>query len=133
MAINLVALTGNLTRDAELRHTQTGVAVLNMGIAVNEKRKNAVGDWEDEPQFFDLTMFGNRADKVAQYLTRGTKVSIMGKLRFDQWEKDGQKRSKVSVIVNDIEFMSRREGTPNPQQGNYVNPAVDVYAEDIPF
>jgi len=109
MSINRVIISGNLTRDPELRNTQSGMAVLSFGVAVNDRRKNpTTGEWEDYPNFVDCTMFGARANSLSQYLSKGTKVSIEGKLRWSQWESDGQKRSKLEVIVDEIEFMSSR-------------------------
>ena len=108
MSINRVIISGNLTRDPELRQTQSGMAVLSFGVAVNDRRKNpSTGEWEDYPNFVDCTMFGARANSLANYLSKGTKVSIEGKLRWSQWERDGQKRSKLEVIVDELEFMSR--------------------------
>ena len=120
MSINRVNITGNLTRDSELRSTAAGTAVLSMGVAVNDRRKNSQTDvWEDHPNFIDCTMFGTRAEALARYLTKGTKVAIEGKLRWSQWEdkNDGGKRSKVEVVVDDIEFMSRNDsqGGAQPQ------------------
>ncbi len=109
MSINRVIISGNLTRDPELRNTQSGMAVLSFGVAVNDRRKNpTTGEWEDYPNFVDCAMFGARANSLSQYLSKGTKVSIEGKLRWSQWERDGQKRSKLEVIVDEIEFMSSR-------------------------
>lgn len=109
MSINRVIISGNLTRDPELRNTQSGMAVLSFGVAVNDRRKNpTTGEWEDYPNFVDCTMFGARADSLSRYLSKGTKVSIEGKLRWSQWERDGQKRSKLEVIVDELEFMSSR-------------------------
>ena len=109
MSINRVIISGNLTRDPELRNTQSGMAVLSFGVAVNDRRKNpTTGEWEDYPNFVDCTMFGARANSLSQYLSKGTKVSIEGKLRWSQWERDGQKRSKLEVIVDELEFMSSR-------------------------
>lgn len=109
MSINRVVISGNLTRDPELRSTASGTAVLGLGVAVNDRRRNATtGEWEDYPNYVDCTMFGARAQGISQYLTKGTKVCIEGKLRWSQWERDGQKRSKLEVIVDEIEFMSSR-------------------------
>ncbi len=111
MSINRVMISGNLTRDAELRSTASGLPVLGFGVAVNDRRKNQqTGEWEDYPNFIDCTMFGPRAESLSRYLTKGTKVSIEGKLRWSQWERDGQKRSKIEVIVDELEFMSSRNG-----------------------
>jgi len=109
MGINKVLIAGNLTRDPELKPTQSGMQVLKLGVAVNGYRKDpSTGDWAEYPNFIDCTMFGNRAESVARFMSKGSKVAIEGKLRWSQWERDGQKRSKVEVIVDEIEFMSTR-------------------------
>ncbi|MEG0096453.1 MAG: single-stranded DNA-binding protein [Raoultibacter sp.] len=145
MSINRVIISGNLTRDPELRATAGGLPVLGFGVAVNDRRKNQqTGEWEDYPNFIDCTMFGTRAESLSRYIFKGTKVSIEGKLRWSQWERDGQKRSKLEVIVDELEFMSAR-GDNNashasaPMQPSAAPapaaPVVDasVYDEDIPF
>lgn len=108
MSINRVTISGNLTRDGELRATASGTSVLTFGVAVNDRRRNTSGEWEDYPNFIDCVMFGTRADSLARYLTKGTKVCIDGKLRYSSWETDGQRRSRIEVIVNDLDFMSSR-------------------------
>lgn len=153
MSINRVNISGNLTRDPELRATAGGTQVLSFGVAVNDRRRNPQsGEWEDYPNFVDCTMFGTRAEAVSRYLSKGSKVAIEGKLRYSSWERDGQRRSKLEVIVDEIEFLSRgnqggqdggnsygggyaptaapRTSAPAPVQ---APPAVDVYDEDIPF
>lgn len=130
MSINRVSISGNLTRDAELRQTQGGMAILNIGVAVNDRRKNQqTGEWEDVPNFVDCVMFGSRAEKLAQYLAKGTKVAIDGKLRYSSWEKDGARRSKLEVVVDDLEFMSRGQQQRRQQQ----TASADLYDENIPF
>lgn len=136
MSINSVTISGNLTRDAELRTTPSGTHVLNIGVAVNERRKNQAGEWVDSPQFIDCTMFGTRAEKVAPYLTKGTKVAIHGKLHYSSWEdRSGNKRSKLDVTVDDIEFMSRGDKQQSYQSDDqYSMPQEDAYSDDsIPF
>lgn len=109
MSINRVVISGNLTREPELRQTAGGGAVLGFGIAVNDRIKNQqTGEWEDYPNFIDCTMFGARAEAVSRFLSKGSKVAIEGKLRWSQWERDGQKRSKIEVIVDEIELMTSR-------------------------
>nr|UWG20166.1 MAG: Single-strand binding protein family protein [Bacteriophage sp.] len=136
MSINVVNISGNLTRDSELRATAGGTAILGFGVAVNDRRKNQqTGEWEDCPNFVDCTMFGTRAEKLAGALTKGTKVCILGRLRYTSWERDGQKRSKIEVIADDIELMSRRETQQGqPQQdcrpGYRQQPAM---YDDLPF
>jgi len=130
LSINRVNISGNLTRDPELRQTQGGMAILSLGVAVNDRRKNQqTGEWEDVPNFVDCVVFGSRAEKLAQFLAKGTKVAIEGKLRWSQWEKDGAKRSKLEVIVDEIEFMSRGGQQRQQQQ----NASADLYDENIPF
>lgn len=148
MSINRVFVTGNLTRDAELRGTQGGTSYLRMGVAVIDRRKNQqTGQWEDYPNFVDCVMFGTRAEAIARYLTKGTKVAVDGSLRYSSWERDGQRRSKLEVAVRDVEFMSRQQQAqqPAPQQAPaqlpyqapaapaQQAPAADVYDEEIPF
>ena len=142
MSINRVMISGNLTRDAELRSTQSGMAIMGFGVAVNDRRKNPqTGEWEDYPNFVDCTMFDTRAEKLHQYLAKGTKVAIEGKLRYSSWEQDGKRRSKLEVIVDELEFMSSRQGasTAAAQQGAFPGGAqpqtapAAAYDEDIPF
>ena len=155
MSINKVLISGNLTRDPELRSTASGTSVLSFGVAVNDRRRNQqTGEWEDYPNFIDCTMFGSRAESVSRFISKGSKVAIEGKLRWSQWERDGQRRSKIEVIVDEIEFMSSRNNAapanvaPTYQAPAYQQqapayqvpqaqaaPVVDasVYDEDIPF
>lgn len=157
MSINRAIISGNLTRDPELRRTQSGMAILSIGVAVNDRRRNSqTGEWEDYANFIDCKVFGNRAEGLANILTKGMKVAIEGKLSWSQWERDGQKRSKIEVVVDELEFMSSRNGgngggyqsqnnggyqSSAPAQGGYQAaapaPAIDssssVYDDDIPF
>ena len=122
MSINRVNISGNLTRDPELRATQGGMQVLGFGVAVNDRRKNpSAGQWEDYPNFVDCTMFGNRAESMSRILRKGMKVAIEGKLRYSSWEKDGQRRSKLEVIVDEIELMSQnQQQAPQGYQQQYA-------------
>lgn len=136
MSINQVSITGNLTREPELRATQGGTAVLSFGIAVNDRRKNSSGQWEDVPNFFECVTFGNRATALSDILNKGMKVAISGKLHYSSWEKDGQKHSKVDIIANDIEIMQNRKQQQQPQQTQAFAPqptTMDMYDSDIPF
>ena len=118
MAINKATITGNLTRDPELRQTQGGTSVLTIGVAVNDRRKNQqTGEWEDYPNYIDCTIFGNRATGVAPHLQKGMKVAIEGKLNQSRWQaEDGTNRSKIGIIVDEIEFMAKRDGSQQPMQ-----------------
>ena len=131
MTINKAIITGNLTRDAELRSTGGGLSVANFAVAVNERVKNnSTGEWEDRANYIDCTMFGRRAEALAQYMTKGTKVTIEGKLRWSQWEKNGEKRSKVEVVVDEVELMARGEKRAAEPA---TAPLTRMYDEDIPF
>lgn len=130
--LNSVTLGGNLTRDPELRYTQGGTAVLSMSVAVNESRKDGNGEWTDYPNYIDMTLFGKRAEGVSDYLSKGTYVAVTGRLHQNRWEKDGQKRSKVEVVVDNIHFQSAGQRS---EQKTYAEQPEDagVYDEDIPF
>lgn len=116
MSINRVVVSGNLTRDPELRATPGGTQVLGFGVAVNDRRRNQqTGEWEDYPNFIDCTMFGNRAEALSRILRKGMKVAIEGKLRYSSWEdkNGGGRRSKVEIIPDEVVLMSQN---PNGQQ-----------------
>lgn len=136
--LNTVSIGGNLCRDAELRATASGMAVLTFSVAVNESRKNQqTGEYEDYPNYVDCTMSGRRAESVSRYLTKGTYVALTGRLHQNRWQnKDGQNRSKLEVTADNIHFESRRlDGDDYDQQqaeaqGEYE---AQMYDEDIPF
>ena len=119
MSINRVNITGNLTRDPELRSTAGGMAVLGFGVAVNDRRKNQqTGQWEDYPNFVDCTMFGNRAEALSRILRKGMKGAIEGKLRYSSWEdkNGGGRRSKIEIIPDEVELLSQNANAQQPQQ-----------------
>lgn len=141
MSLNHVAITGNLTKDPVMRGT-----VLALSVAVNDRWKNPQTDkWEDRPNYIDCIVFGNRAQSLSNILHKGQKVAIDGKLRWSQWQdkETGKNRSKVEVVVNDIEFMSARNdgGAQQAQQpfvpyGAQTPPAAQPTSIDtapIPF
>lgn len=129
--INRVIISGRLTRDPDVRATAGGTTVMGLGVAVNDRRRNQqTGQWEDYTNFIDCTMFGNRAESLSRILTKGMLVCIEGRLRWSQWERDGQKRSKIEVIVDEVELPSRPQGGQDAgqsygmgQQGGYGAPA----------
>lgn len=123
MTINRAIITGNLTRDAEQKATASGTDVLTFTVAVNDRRRNPAGEWEDYPNYIDVTMFGKRVPYLAERLTKGAKVAVEGKLRYSSWEKDGQKRSKLEIIADEVETLAKAEPKPEPE----------LYAADIPF
>jgi single-strand binding protein len=147
MSINRVNITGNLTRDPELRATAGGTQILSFGVAVNDRRRNQqTGEWEDVPNFVDCIVFGSRAEAVSRFISKGSKVAIEGKLRYSAWEtKEGQRRSKLEVIVDEIDFLSRQgqqvtspaaeaaKVADTPAYGAPRAPEPEFYDADIPF
>lgn len=139
MSINRACISGNLGGDPELRTTASGMAIMSFSVAVTDRRKNnQTGQWEDYTNWVGCTMFGTRAQNIQQYLSQGTHVTIDGKLRWSQWERDGQKRSKIEIIVDDIDFTGNRKGgSQTPPAEACSAPAIDastsVYDDDIPF
>jgi single-strand DNA-binding protein len=110
--INVVVLVGNLTRDPELRHTPSGMAVCSLRIAVSTRRKDpASGEWTEKPNYFDVTVWGNQGESCAQYLSKGRPVGIDGRLEWREWDaQDGTKRQAVEVIANNVQFLGSRDG-----------------------
>ena len=104
-SFNRVILIGNLTRDVELRYLQSGMAVTDIGLAVNEKYKNSNGEWIEEVTFVDVTVWGRTAEVMSEYLSKGSPVFIEGRLKLDSWEKDGQKRSKLKVVCEKMQLI----------------------------
>ena len=123
VSINRVVISGNLTRDPEIRQSQSGMNILTFGVAVNDRRRNPqTGEWEDYANFVDCVLFGNRADYLSRTLHKGSKVVVEGKLRYSSWEREGQRRSKLEVVVDDVDFISPRQqqgGGYAQQQGGY--------------
>lgn len=145
-SINRVAISGNLTRDPELRQTQSGTQVLSMGVAVNERAKDQqTGEWGDRPSFVDVTVWGNRAQALSQFLRKGMHVAVSGRLRQDRWQdaKTGENRSRLGIVADEVDVMTPRDRgqerqAPDRQQAAipYQAPAAPqpgVYDEDIPF
>jgi single-strand DNA-binding protein len=116
--LNHVVLIGRLTRDAELKSIATGQSVCKFSIAVNRRRKN--GDqWEDEPNFFDITVWGRQGESLHQYLVKGKMVGVDGELRQDRWQQDGQNRSKIEIVASNIQLLGGNSGSSGG--GNYNN------------
>jgi single-strand DNA-binding protein len=105
---NRVILVGNLTRDIELKYTQGGTAVTDIGLAVNDRRKTATGEWVDETTFVDVTLWGRTAEVASEYLSKGSPILIEGRLKLDTWETDGQKRSKLRVVGERMQMLGGR-------------------------
>jgi len=145
--INQVTLIGRLTRDAELKHTQSGTAVCKFAIAVNRSRKN--GDqWQDEAHFFDIVVWGRQGEAVHQYLTKGKQIGVLGELRQNRWQDNsGNNRSKVEIHADNLQLLGGRDGNSG---GNHSSPGntykrasgssdddwgigPDQFEDDIPF
>jgi single-strand DNA-binding protein len=156
--LNKVMLMGNLTRDPELKYTPKGMAIANLGMAINRVWSNEAGEKQEEVTFIDVEMFGRKAEVVAEYLKKGRPVYIEGRLKLDSWDDkaSGQKRSKLKVVGETFEFLGGREGgsggagggehegesrSPQRPAGKPVpppkrapaDPDLDAPEDDIPF
>jgi single-strand DNA-binding protein len=109
-SFNRVILVGNLTRDIELKYTPSGTAVTDIGMAVNDRRKNSTGEWVDETTFVDVTLWGRTAEVASEYLSKGSPILVEGRLKLDSWETDGQKRSKLRVVCERMQMLSGSPG-----------------------
>lgn len=144
-SFNRVILLGNVTRDIEVRYLQNGTAVTDIGLAVNDRRKTADGNWVDDPVFVDITLWGRTAEVAGEYLSKGSPVMIEGRLKLDTWESDGQKRSKLKVIGERLQMLGSRNtergagsgAAANSDFSEPIGAAVggpsDDHGDDIPF
>jgi single-strand DNA-binding protein len=138
--INHVVLVGRLTRDAELKYTNSGTPICRIALAINRRRK--VDDqWTDEVNFFDVVIWGKMGEAIAQYLVKGKQVGVDGELRQNKWEQDGQPRSKVEIVANNVQLLGgggrpgekpARGEAAAAQPGTAEN-AKDDFEDDIPF
>lgn len=148
--INSVTVAGRLTRDSELKFSGGGLAILRCSIAVNTRKKDASGEWVDEANFFDITIFGKQAEALQSFLLKGRPVAVTGELRQDRWESEGQTRSRVYILANNIMLLNsggesvggnRSAGTAESAGAAPVRPAAavppkgisDDFEDDIPF
>ena len=136
MSINFVAASGNIGGEPTLRATSSGTQILNFSLAINDRVKDPqTGEWTDRANWVTCVIFGARAEKLANYLHKGDKVAVSGRLRYSSWEtQDGQKRSKLEVVVDEVEFFAQKK-PQNPPAQNITEQDVanGLYAEDIPF
>src|SRR5947208_4487132 len=125
---NVVVITGNLPRDPELRNTSGGTPVCSMRVAVNTRRKNGqTGEWEDKPNYFDVTVWGQQGENCATYLQKGRPVAVQGRLEWREWQdQQGNKRQSVDIIADSVQFLGSRDGAEN---GGRFTPRRDVPAE----
>jgi single-strand DNA-binding protein len=148
---NRVILLGNLTRDPDVRYLQSGMAVCDAGLAVNDRRKNANGEWVEETTFVDVTLWGRTAEVASEYLSKGSPILIEGRLKLDTWEgNDGQKRSKLRVVCDRMQMLGGRGSSgeggqragprrdsqaaqPAPSRDEFDSPPMEPPADDIPF
>jgi single-strand DNA-binding protein len=131
MNINRVVLTGNLTRDPELRSTGNGLSICKLGIACNtRKRNNSTGEWEEKANFFRVTVFGPQGERCSQYLRKGRAVAIDGRLEWSSWETDGQKRESIDIIADSVQFLGGRDDASN---GNGFSSSARAPESDVPI
>jgi single-strand DNA-binding protein len=129
--INRIVLTGNLTRDPELRNTPSGTSVCSLRLACNTRRRDASGEWVDKPNYFDVTVWGAQGENCAQYLQKGRPVAVDGRLEWREWEdKEGNKRQSVDIIADSVQFLGSRDGGEN---GGRFTPQSDVPADTADF
>jgi len=122
-SFNQAILMGNLTRDPELRSTPSGQSVCNFGLALNRSYKGSDGEWQEATDFVDIVAWGPLGERVAQYLTKGRPALVSGRLQSRSWEQDGQKRSKLEVVANDVTFLGSPSGAPAVDYTEKAEPA----------
>lgn len=131
--INSVSITGNLTAEPELRATRSGTAVLNFRIASNYSRKKD-GEWVSVPNFVGCVVLGARAEPLSRLLGKGDRVAIQGQLRYREWEHEGQKRSIIEILAEQVVLMTRHDGQQQYQQpAQQQDRTPDMYDYDVPF
>ncbi|MGC1176452.1 MAG: single-stranded DNA-binding protein [Candidatus Saccharimonadales bacterium] len=122
-SLNQVTLMGNLTRDPELRQTPTGQNVTSFSLALNRSYKDQSGEWQEATDYIDIVCWGPLAERVAQYLSKGRRCLVQGRVQSRSWEQDGQKRNKVEVLANDVTFLDSRGGGDGESGGSYTGGA----------
>jgi single-strand DNA-binding protein len=128
--INRVVLTGNLTRDPELRSTPSGTSVCSLRVACNTRRKDASGEWVDKPNYFDVTVWGAQGENCATYLSKGRPVAVDGRLEWREWEdQNGNKRQAVDIIADSVQFLGGRDDAGGGGNGSRFTPQADVPAD----
>ena len=142
-SVNQVIIMGNLTRDPELRQTPSGQSVVSFSLALNRSYKDQSGEWQEATDYIDVSAWGPLAERVSQYMTKGRRCLVQGRLQSRSWEQDGQKRSKVDVLANDVTFLDGRgeggegagagsfSGGNNAGSSNGSGKKDDVVIEDI--
>ncbi len=128
--INRVVLTGNLTTDPELRNLPSGTSVCKLRVACNTRRKGPGGDWEDKPNYFDVTVWGAQGENCARYLSKGRPVAIDGRLEWREWETEQGKRQSVEIVADAVQFLGGRDEGAGPSG---FTPRSDVPVDDRDF
>jgi single-strand DNA-binding protein len=129
--INRVVMSGNLTRDPELRSTPSGTPICKLRIASNTRRKNASGEWEEKPNYFNVTVWGAQGENCARFLHKGRPIAVDGRLEWHEWQtQDGQKREGVDIIADSVQFLGGRDDAAG---GNGYTPRSDVPVDDRDF
>jgi single-strand DNA-binding protein len=134
--INRVVLTGNLTKDPELRSTQGGTSVCSLRLAVNTRRRDASGEWGDRANYFDVTVFGAQGENAARFLAKGRPVAIDGRLEWREWQtQEGHKRQAVEIVADTVQFLASRDGGGGGGGGggNGSQPRSDVPSDTRDF
>lgn len=130
--INRVVLTGNLCADPEVKTLPSGTSVSELRLAVNTRQKVG-GDWTDKAHYFDVVLFGQQAENAAKYLAKGRPVAIDGRLDFQQWEKDGQRRSTVKIVADTVQYLASNDVSQDKRQAAQSAHEQVEETEDIPF
>lgn len=125
-SLNQAFLMGNLTRDPELRQTPSGQSVCSFGLALNRAYKDQSGEWKEVTDFIDIVCWGPLAERVSQYMSKGRRCLVQGRLQSRSWEQDGQKRSKVEVLANDVTFLDSRGAVGGDDSGNDSNESAST-------
>lgn len=131
MAINIVVFEGRLTRDPEKRATPSGLSVVSLDLANNRKYKSPTGEVRDDVCFIGVTVWGKTGEACCEYLQKGSRCLVTGRLKLDQWEKDGQKRSKISVVAADVQFLDQRRGEASEPHGEASRPARQQVSDQV--
>ena len=131
-SLNQVIVMGNLTRDPELRQTPTGQTVTNFSLALNRSYKDQSGEWQEATDYIDIVCWGPLAERVSQYMSKGRRCLVQGRLQSRSWEQEGQKRSKVEVLANDVTFLDSRGGGDDGNSGAPTVSSSSSSSDDKP-
>jgi single-strand DNA-binding protein len=132
-SVNRVVVVGNLTRDPELRHTPSGMAVCSLRIAVNSRQKQADGQWGEKPNYFSVTVWGQQGENCAQYLSKGRPVAVDGRLDWREYQaQDGTKREAIEIVADSVQFLGSRGDGEGGGQPQFVPASAQAAEADFP-